>query len=176
MATWTNRRAQITGRIAAAALCAAATGYLAVGTAGASNAPAKSSPVNIFKISGAGSGTLHPGPYSGCNNIDVKSDGFTNFNDLVGPISGFTKNVASWTLDVTENKAGTFKITGSYAKDPTVSLIPITTPATTAIKWTFFAKSGTLTIAAESGSISASMSDRSGQRLKISGGWNCKTF
>ena len=77
---------------------------------------------------------------------------------------------------MTESKTGTFKITGSFAKEPTVSLIPIATSPTTAIKWTFFAKSGILTIAAETGSISASISDRSGQTLKISGSWKCKTF
>jgi hypothetical protein len=43
---------------------------------------------------------------------------------FVGSISGFTTNVASWSLDVIEKKTGTFKITGSLVNEPMVSLFP----------------------------------------------------
>jgi hypothetical protein len=43
------------------------------------------------------------------------------------------------------------------------------------IEWRFSATSGTVTVKTESGSISASLSDRAGQTLKISGSWMCKS-
>ena len=175
----TGGRGRILGRVATALTCAAAIGCIAVGTAVASKAFAEGSPVNTFRVSGAGSGTLHPGPYAGCNNINVKSDGFTNLNDFVGSISGFTTNVASWSLDVIEKKTGTFKITGSFVNEPMVSVFPnpknfhLAFPQ--GIKWRFSAMSGTVTVRTESGSISASLSDRAGQTLKITGSWMCKS-
>ena len=177
--TKTGGRGRILGRVASALTCAAAIGCIAVGTAVASKASAGGSPVNTFKVSGAASATLHPGPYAGCNNIDVKSDGFTNLNDFVGSISGFTTNVSSWSLDVIEKKTGTFTITGSFVSEPMVSLFP--TPKNLhvafpqAIQWRFSAISGTVTDGTESGSISASLNDRAGQTLKISGRWMCKS-
>ena len=177
--TQTGGCGRILGRVATVLTCAAAIGCIAVGTAVASKAFAQGSPVNTFKVSGAGSATLHPGSYAGCNNINVKSDGFTNLNDFVGPISGFTTNVTSWSLDVIEKKTGTFKITGSFVNEPMVSLFPnpknfhLAFPQ--AITWRFTAKSGTVTVGPESGSISASMSDRAGQTLKITGSWMCKS-
>src|ERR1700733_5404777 len=114
----TGKQSRISGRVAAAALCPVAVGCLVVGTAVASTSVVRGSAENTFQITGAGSGTLHPGSYAGCNNIDVRSDGFTNINDLVGPVSGFTKNVVSWSLDLIEKKTGTFKITGSLVNEP----------------------------------------------------------
>jgi len=135
--------------------------------------------MNAFKITGAASATLHPGPYAGCNNINVKSDGFTNLNDFVGSIAGFTTNVASWSLDVIERKTGTFKITGSFVNEPMVSLFPNAKNFHVAfpqgITWRFTATSGTLTLGTESGTVSASLSDRAGQTLKITGSWMCKS-
>ena len=177
--TRTGEQARVTGRVATALLCAAAIGCFAVGPAAASKAFAEGSPVNTFKVSGAASGTLRPGPYAGCNNLGVKSDGFTNLNDFVGSISGFTTNVASWSLDVTEKRTGTFKITGSFVNQPIVSLFPnpknfhVAFPQ--GLQWRFSATSGTVTVGSESGSVSASMSDRSGQTLKIFGSWLCKS-
>jgi hypothetical protein len=92
--TQTGGRGRILGRVATALTCAAAIGCIAVGTAVASKAFIEGSPVNTFEVSGAGSGALHPGPYAGCNNINVKGDGFTNLNDFVGSISRYTTNVA----------------------------------------------------------------------------------
>lgn len=150
---------------------------LSVGTASASN-PA----VFTFKVSGAGKGTLHAGPIAACANNDVKSIGLTGVDGMVGSISGFTKNVSGWSLDVNEKKTGTFKITGSFSKDPVVSFFAIpknfhTTPPPAA-KWTINAKSGTVTVtvAAEGGSIKATLSDNSGQTLKISGSWKCPIY
>ena len=177
--TQAGGRGRIVGRVADVLACAAAIGCIAVGTAVASNALAEASPLNTFKLSGAGSGTLHPGPYAGCNNIDVKSDGFTNLNDFVGSLSGFTTNVASWSLDVIEKKTGTFKITGSLVNEPVVSFFPspknLHAAFTQAIEWRFSAVSGSVTVGTESGSISASLRDRAGQTLKIAGSWMCKS-
>jgi hypothetical protein len=43
------------------------------------------------------------------------------------------------------------------------------------LEWRFSAMSGTVTVGTESGSISASLSDRAGQTLKITGSWMCKS-
>ncbi len=173
MTTRTNKRAQMTGRIAAAALCVSVTGYLAVGTAAASKTPAKGSPVNTFTISGAGHGTLHFGHSVTAGCVDI--GGSTSVSDLVGPISGFTKNVTYWNLDVIENNRGTFKITGSPIKQPHVVFDPEPLGKTSA-KWDFTATTGTVTIAAKTDSISASMRDVAGQTVKISGSWTCKAL
>jgi hypothetical protein len=166
------------GRVAAAALCAAAIGYLATGGAGAATVRHGGSSVNTFLVTGAGKGTLHAGPYAGCLNNLVKQNGLTEVNDLVGTISGFSKGIVSWSLNVNEKKTGTFTITGSLITEPTVELAP--TPKSfndygaIVPKDTFWAKSGTVTVGAETGSIKASMADQVGQKIEISGSWACK--
>lgn len=80
----TRRREQprVTGRVAVSLLCAASVGCFAAGAAIASKASVEESPVKTFTITGAGNGSLRPGPYAGCNNVNVKSDGFTNLEGL----------------------------------------------------------------------------------------------
>ena len=170
---WTSRSAW---RRSVAVLCGASLCVVAAGVATA-GLGAATSPVNTFRVSGAGSGTLDAGPYSGCLNTLVKTNGLTAVNDLVGSISGFTKGVANWSLDVTEKKTGTFTITGSLLVDPTVefSASPKGLDFAAVLNDRFWAKSGTLTIAAETGSIDATFASTAGQTLKISGAWKCKT-
>lgn len=169
MTTWSGRRVAWSTRFVAVALSLVAISEFAAESAGAST-PA----IFSFKISGVGNGTLHAGPLGLCLNNGVKSNGLTGVDNLVGTISGFPKGLSGWGLQVEEKKTGTFKITGSYSKDPTVELRP-TGFSETDIQWTFWAKSGTVTLKAQSGTISASMSDQNGQKIKISGSWNCPT-
>lgn len=175
MTKWVSKRPQIRSRIGAATL-AAGVAWLAVGAAAAARAEIEGGPATVFQISGAGKGTLRAGPYGGCLNNLVKSNGLTAVNDLVGTISGFTKDVANWGLDVTEKKTGTFKLTGSFVSEPMVELSASPTGLNFAAVQTdqFFAKSGTLTVGAETGSIKASLSNSAGQTLTISGSWVCK--
>ncbi|MFI5036384.1 MAG: hypothetical protein ACHQFZ_09305 [Acidimicrobiales bacterium] len=176
MATWSGRRGQWATRTLAVALGMAAFVQIGIGPSGASS---KGAAVFTFKITGVGNGTLHAGPIALCANTDVKHIGLTGVDGMIGSVSGFPKGASSWGLQIEEKKTGTFKITGSYTNDPTVELRPTMSGVTgmaTAIKWTFWAKSGTVTLAAESGTISASMSNQSGQKIKITGSWKCPVF
>ena len=173
----TSRQAQIAGRVGAAVLAAGAA-WFAVGAAAAAAARVETggSSTTVFQISGAGKGTLKAGPYGGCLNNLVKSNGLTAVNDLVGTISGFTKDVANWGLDVTEKKTGTFELRGGLVSEPMAELSASPTGLDFAAVQNdhFFAKSGTLTVGAETGSIKASLSNTAGQTLTISGSWVCK--
>jgi hypothetical protein len=168
---------QMIVRLAAVALCLATVGYLAVGASGAA-AVRHSSSGTSFKVTGAGKGALNPGPHAFCLNNLVKKNGLTDVSGLVGKITGFSKGVASWSLDVSEKKIGKFKIPGSPLADPHVILQPNPTSFSGYAKIvpadTFFSKSGKVTLGAESGSISASMATMSGKTISITGSWHCK--
>ena len=167
---------QMIGRLAAVALCLATVGYLAVGTSGAAAVRHGSSGTG-FKVTGAGTGTLKPGPHAFCLNNLVKKNGLTDVSGLVGKITGFSKGVASWSLEVSEKKIGEFKLSGSPLVDPHVILQPSATSISGYAKIvpadTFFSKSGTVTPPAESGSISASMATMGGKTISITGSWRC---
>ena len=66
-----------------------------------------------LKVTGAGTGTLKPGPYADCLNNLVKKNGLTDVSGLMGKITGFSKGVASWSLEVSEKKIGKFKLSAS---------------------------------------------------------------
>ncbi|MFZ0059816.1 MAG: hypothetical protein WAL35_07205 [Acidimicrobiales bacterium] len=169
---------EMVGRFAAAILCLGAAGSLAAGGADAAPVRHGGSTTDTFHISGAGKGTLHAGPLSGCLNNLVKTNGLTDVNGLVGMISGFSKDVKSWSLTVTEKKTGKFVITGSLLGGPKVELVPSPTTLSEFAKVvpedTFYGKSGTVTLGAETGSIAASLATVAGQQIEISGSWRCK--
>jgi hypothetical protein len=168
---------QMISRFAAVALCLATAGYLAAGTSGAAAVPAPTRGTS-FKVTGAGTGTLKPGPYADCLNNLVKKNGLTDVSGLMGKITGFSKGVASWSLEVSEKKIGKFKLSASPIFDPHVILQPSPTSISGYAKIitadTFYSKSGTVTLGAESGSISASMVTTGGKTISITGSWRCK--
>ena len=75
-------------------------------------ASAKSAAPNTYKLSGAVTGTLSDGPNAGCPYGGINNNGFVDLNDLVGSVSGI-KGVASWSLDVTVKKNGTYSFHSS---------------------------------------------------------------
>ena len=168
---------QMIGRFAAVVLCLATVGYLAVGAPGAAVVPSPA-PGTSFKVTGAGTGTLKPGPYADCLNNLVKKNGLTDVSGLEGKITGFSKGVASWSLEVSEKKTGKFTLSSSPLVDPHVILQPMATSISGYAKIvsadTFFSKSGTVTLAAESGSIAAKMATIGGKTISITGSWRCK--
>ncbi len=165
------------GRVAVAALCLGACGYLAAGTASASVRHGGSSGTS-FTITGAGKGTLKAGSYAICINNLVTKNGLTDVADLVGSISGFTKGVAGWSLDVNEKKIGMFKLSGTPGLEPYAELIPmpknLSQDMTVIEADTFYAKSGKVTLGAESGSISATLATMTGASILLVGKWTCK--
>jgi hypothetical protein len=156
----------------AAVLCSVVVGCLVVcmSADGASRA-------TEFRVSGAGSGTLTQGASSGCLNNLVKSNGLTAITGLDGSISNFTKNVANWVLDVNEKKTGTFKITGSLLGEPNIELSasPHGLDFAAVQADHFFAKSGTVTLTSDTGSVKAQFANTAGQTLQLVGSWTCKT-
>lgn len=91
----TSQQARIAGWVGAVVLAVGAATLTTGGATGAT-VEAGGNSATVFQISGAGKGTLTAGPYGGCLNNLVKSNGLTAVNDLVGKISGFTKDVANW--------------------------------------------------------------------------------
>jgi hypothetical protein len=168
---------QMIGRFATVALCLATVDYLAVGTSGAV-AVRHSSSGTSFSVTGTGTGTLKPGPHAFCLNNLVKKNGLTDVCGLMGKITGFSQGGASWSLEVSEKKIGNFRLSGSPIIDPHVILQPSATTISGYSKIvtadTFFSKSGTVTLAAKSGSIPASMATFGGKTISIIGSWHCK--
>ena len=85
--------------------------------AGAVVVSAKAVAANTYKLSGAVTGTLHDGPDAGCPYGGINNGGFVELNDLVGPASGI-KGVASWSLDVTVKKNGTYTFQSLTERTP----------------------------------------------------------
>ncbi|HEY1653329.1 MAG TPA: hypothetical protein VGG09_15700 [Acidimicrobiales bacterium] len=165
--------------VVAMALCAGAMIVaLAAPPAGALVAPAKGGAANTYKLSGAVTGTLDDGPTAGCPYGGINNNGFVDLNDLVGSVSGIT-GVASWSLDVTVKKNGTYSFRALAARTPTAILSVnlkgknITQSIEKGQKDNFFAHGGTVTVKGEAGSIDASMSQIGGKTLKIVAQWDC---
>jgi hypothetical protein len=160
------------------ALCAGTVGLAIAGPAGASVVSSKSAVANTYKLSGAVTGTLHDGPVAGCPYGGINNNGFVELNDLVGSVSGI-KGVASWTLDVTVKKNGTYSFRSLTERTPTAILNVnlkgknITQSIQKGAQASFFAHSGTVTVKGEAGSINASMSQLGGKTTKIVASWNC---
>ncbi|MGO8722627.1 MAG: hypothetical protein ACLQQM_04250 [Acidimicrobiales bacterium] len=130
-----------------------------------------------FKVTGAGSGTLHNGHDGGCEN----GSGQIDVNDIVGTVTHFTKDVMSWDLTIGETHNGTFHFAGSPIAHPTTEFSANPTSANTAPAVNndeFFAYKGTVTIHGEgtSGSISATFANTQNQHVKITGHWTCTTY
>jgi hypothetical protein len=143
--------------------------------AGGGLAAATTAPSYSFRVTGAGSGSLHNGQYAGCLN----GNGQTDVNDIVGTVSHFTKDVMSWDLTINEKNNGTFKLTGSFTKDPRAEFaaMPKNENFTAVQNDQFFAQSGTVTIKGHgnTGSISASFMSTSQQTMHITGHWTCES-
>jgi len=161
------------------ALCAGTTVVTpAAQPAGATVVFANSVAANTYKLSGAVTGTLHDGPDAGCPYGGINNNGFVELNDLVGSVSGIT-GVASWSLDVTVKKNGTFSFQSLSGRGPTAILSVdlkgknITKSIQKGVQDNFFAHGGTVTVKGEAGSIDASMSQIGGKTLKILARWNC---
>ncbi|MGD0984762.1 MAG: hypothetical protein ABSA65_13240, partial [Acidimicrobiales bacterium] len=122
---------------------------------GAGLAAASTTASYSFKVTGAGSGTLHNGRYGGCLN----GSGQIDVNDIVGTITHFTKDVVSWNLTIEETHNGTFHFAGSPIAHPTTefSAMPTGTNFSAVQGDHFFADKGTVTIHGKgtTGSISA---------------------
>ncbi|HXZ83395.1 MAG TPA: hypothetical protein VED84_06585 [Acidimicrobiales bacterium] len=170
---------RLMGWVAALALFVGATGFVGAGATSASTVRHGSAAKTSFQITGAGKGALRAGPFAGCLNNLVKTNGLTDVNDLVGSISGFSEGVQSWSLLITEKKTGKFEISGALTAEPRVELQPspknLAQESMILPKDTFYAKSGTVTVAAETGSISASLATMNGATIEISGSWSCKS-
>src|SRR5271155_1673487 len=106
MTAWVKWRDRLVSSVAAMAMC---VGLMVVATAAqpAGALSAKSVAADTYKLSGAVTGTLTDGPDAGCPYGGINSHGFVELNDLVGSVSGI-KGVASWSLDVTVKKNGTY--------------------------------------------------------------------
>ena len=146
---------------------------LSTGPAGASLAA--SGAANTYKLSGSVSGTLVDGSNAGCPYGGINTKGFIELNDLVGLVSGL-KGVASWTLDLNVKKNGTFSFKQLAVGDPNAELNVALKSGNIAkaVGDNFFARSGTVTVKGESGSINATMSQaEGGKRLKLVGRWAC---
>jgi hypothetical protein len=179
MPAWMKWRNRVVGAMAGTAMCAG-TMVFAVATepAGAVLVSAKSVAANTYTLSGTVTGTLHDGPEAGCPYGGINNHGFVELNDLVGSVSGI-KGVASWDLDVTVKKNGTYSFQSLAERTPTAILSVdlkgknITDSIANGVKDNFFAHGGTVTVKGESGSIDASMSQTSGKALKIVARWDC---
>ncbi|MGD0441867.1 MAG: hypothetical protein ABSB52_14735 [Acidimicrobiales bacterium] len=165
-------RARGAGGLARAIIAAAA---LLCVLGGAGLAAASTTASYSFKVTGAGSGSLHNGHYGGCLN----GSGQIDVNDIVGTITHFTKDVVSWDLTIDETHNGTFHFAGSPIAHPTTefSAMPTGTNFSAVQSDQFFADKGTVTIHGEgaTGSISATFSNTHNQQLKITGHWTCIT-
>ena len=152
----------------------AATSLLCV-LGGAGLAAASTTASYSFKVTGAGSGTLHNGHYGGCLN----GSGQIDVNDIVGTITHFTKDVVSWDLTIDETHNGTFHFAGSPIAHPTTefSAMPTGTNFSAVQGDHFFADKGTVTIHSKgtTGSISATFANTHNQQLEITGHWTCTT-
>jgi hypothetical protein len=178
MTPWVKRQDRVVSSVVAIALCAGTMILaLAAPPAGAS-VSAKSAAANTYKLTGGVSGTLSDGPNAGCPYGGIDNNGFVDLNDLVGSISGI-KGVASWSLDVTVKKNGTYSFKALTERTPTAILSVnlkgknVTQSIEKGQKDTFFAHGGTVTVKGESGSINASMSQIGGKALKIVAQWDC---
>lgn len=140
-------------------------------------AGALSAASTVFKVTGAGSGTLTAGQYSGCLDTNVPANGLTAVNGLVGHISNYANDVASWSLDVTERKTGTFKFNGTYTAQPTAELFAAAKGInySKVTKDQFFARSGTITVGTGKGSLNASFMNTVGKSIKVVGTWSCQS-
>jgi hypothetical protein len=172
-------RDRVVRSVAGMAVC---TGAMVVAMAGppvgALAVSAKSVAANTYQLSGAVTGTLRDGPNAGCPYGGINNNGFVELNDLVGSVSGI-KGVASWGLDVTVKKNGTYSFQSLSGQSPTAILSVdlngknITDSIEKGTRDNFFAHGGTVTVKGEAGSIDASMSQISGKTLKIVARWNC---
>lgn|SRR5487761_2013977 len=130
----------------------------------------------ILRVSGVGRGTLKPGKYSGCLDSNIATNGLIAVNGLVGNVSGLSSDVASWSLDVTERKVGTYKFDGSYTSEPTAELFaaPKDNSYSKVTKDQFFARRGSITVGSGTGSIDAYFMNMAGKTIKVVGSWSCK--
>lgn len=158
--------------VALGATLASGSVAILLGLAPASAAPAFKA---TLKVTGAGSGTLKPGQYSGCLNQSVKTNGLTAVNGLGGSISGFTNDVGYWSLDVTVKKLGTSKFTGNLSTKPIGELFAAAKDNnfSNVQNDQFFAKSGAVTVSTTTGSINASFANTPGKVIKVEGTWTC---
>ena len=160
------------------ALCVGTMGVATAQPAGAVVASAKGGAANTYKLSGAVTGTLADGPNAGCPYGGINSGGSVGLNDLVGSVSGI-KGVASWTLDVTVKKNGTYTFRSPNSGTATASLRVnlkgknIADSIVKSAQDSFYAHDGTVTVKGEAGSINASMSQIGGKTLKLVARWNC---
>lgn len=177
MSAWVKWRFHMVSSVAALALCAG-TVALGIGAQPAGALVAKTVAANTYQLSGAVSGTLHDGPVAGCPYGGINNNGFVELNDLVGSVSGI-KGVASWNLDVTVKKNGTYTFRSLLERTPTAILgvslkgKNVTTSIEKGTLDNFFARSGTVTVKGESGSINASMSQTGGKTAKLVARWDC---
>jgi len=168
----------VVSSVAGVALCAGTLVAALVGQPAGASVAAKSVAANTYKLSGAVTGTLLDGPNAGCPYGGINSGGFVALNDLVGSVSGI-KGVASWSLDVTVKKNGTYSFQSSSGGTPTAILSvnlkgkDLTNAIQQGVKDNFFAHGGTVTVKGEAGSINASMSQIGGKTLKIVAKWDC---
>ncbi len=176
MTAWLKWRGFSMSAVVGLALCA---GTMVVGASAQAGASlAKSVAANSYVLSGAVSGTLHDGPNAGCPYGGINNGGFVELTDLEGAVSGI-KSVASWSLDVTVKKNGTYTFKSLSGGTPTAILNVhpkgknITSSIEAGVKDTFFAHGGTVTVKGEAGSINASMSQTGGKTLKLVAKWNC---
>ena len=179
MTTWVKWRDRVVISGASMALCAGTMVVaIAAQPAGASVVSAKGVAANTYKLSGAVTGTLLDGPNAGCPYGGINNNGFVELNDLVGSVSGI-RGVASWSLDVTVKKNGTYSFQSLTGRTPTAILSvdlkdkSITKSIEKGVQDNFFAHGGTVTVKGEAGSIDASMSQISGKTLKIVARWDC---
>src|ERR1022692_88880 len=179
MTAWVKWRDRVGISVAGMALCAGAMVVaMAAQPAGALVVSAKGVAANTYKLSGAVTGTLLDGPNAGCPYGGINNNGFVELNDLVGSVSGI-KGVASWSLDVTVKKNGTYSFQSLTGRTPTAILSVdlkgknITDSIQKGQQDNFFSHSGTVTVKGEAGSIDASMSQISGKTLKIVARWDC---
>ena len=151
---------------------------MAAQPADASGATAKSVSANTYQLSGAVTGTLHDGPNAGCPYGGINNNGFVELNDLVGSVSGIT-GVASWSLDVTVKKNGTYSFQSLSGRAPTAILSVdlkgknLANSIAKGEQDNFFAHSGSVTVKGDAGSIDASMSQISGKTIQMVARWNC---
>ncbi len=174
-----KRRDRFVRSVAGLALISGAmVAAMAAQPADASGATAKSVSANTYELSGAVTGTLHDGPNAGCPYGGINNNGFVELNDLVGSVSGIT-GVASWSLDVTVKKNGTYSFQSLSGRAPTAILSVdlkgknLANSIEKGEQDNFFAHSGTVTVKGDAGSIDASMSQIGGKTLRMVARWNC---
>ena len=179
MTTRLKGRNRFLSSVAGTAICAGTIVVAMVAQpAGALVVSAKSVAANTYKLSGAVTGTVLDGPHAGGPYGGINNGGFVELNDLVGSVSGI-KDVASWSLDVTVKKNGTYSFQSVTGRAPTAILSVnlkgknITQSIEKGQQDSFFAHGGTVTVKGEAGSIDASMSQIGGKTLKIVAQWDC---